>query len=229
MDIASKIIALIVAAIGAGVTIYNTFFKNESTRKRKYYESLLQPFIRECNKGKAFNTTEFVNNTVDRTDDNIPKYVFYLADLQIAEQKSKEQHMQTEDNLKKVLIADYLNLYPNENTKKCNFFDIIRKLFDYILILLSFYFIFLGALIISYQCLSLISNILTNLTAIFDSLFASFKTVVLGILIMFIGAFPVLLTEWSSKDMYTVKKKQIKKIISKKISRYDDRIDQYVF
>ena len=228
MDIASKIIALIVSAIGAGVTFYNTFFKSESKRKKKYYESLLQPFIRECDKGEAFNTAEFVKNTADRVDDNIPKYIFYLVDLQTAAQNSKEKHEPTEDNLKKVLIADYLNLYPNENTKKCDFFDIIRKLFDYTLILLSFYFIFLGALIISNQCLSLVSNILTNSNAIFDYLFSSLKTVLLGILILFIGAFPVLLTEWLSKDIYTVKKKRIQKIISTKIKRYDKRIDEYV-
>ena len=44
LDIVSKIVALIVAIIGAITTIFNVFFKGEQKRKEGYYTKLLKPF-----------------------------------------------------------------------------------------------------------------------------------------------------------------------------------------
>ena len=228
MDIASKIVALIVSAIGAGVTIYKTFFKGDHKRKQSYYISLLKPFIREYKNNNDINAIEFIHNTTDSVDDSIPKYIFYLAGSQTTNHNAKEKIEESNDCLRKVLIEDYFGLYPNERTKKFDFFDSVKKLLNYIYVLFSFLCIFVGALLVSSQFISLISNAFTNLDTLGNNLFIYLQAILLGTFILLVGVFPVLLSEWFSEDMYTVKKKRIQKIISNKIKRYDKRIDEYV-
>ena len=62
LDIASKLVALIVAAVGAITTIFNVFFKGERKRKEAYYDCLLKPFAIAYKKDPNINTVAFVQS-----------------------------------------------------------------------------------------------------------------------------------------------------------------------
>lgn len=243
IDTASKIVALVVATIGAGTTIYNIFFKGERGRKQAYYEYLLKPFVTAYKKNADMCAIEFVKSKVERDNDNIPKYVFHLIDLQTApsvemltqsdEKKQLEGHsngaaQENDETLRKVLIDDYLHLYSNEYNKKRNIFETVHKLLDYLMFLLLFLFVFYGALMMTNGILSSVSFLFTETGEHTNDWLWGVRDVLMGVVVSFAGLIPVKLSEWLSTDMYTVKKKRIQKMIDKKVRRYDRCIDDYV-
>jgi len=217
IDIASKIVALIVATIGAATTIFNIFFKGERGRKQEYYNGILKPFAVAYKKDPSINAIDFVKNRAEHGNDNIPKYIFYLIDSQ-----------DDDTLLKKVLIDDYLNLYPNEYNKKRNLFETVNKLLDYLMFLLLFLFVFMGALVMTSGSMTLISFLFAEKLPPLVDWWNGIKETLIGIAISLVGLIPVKLSEWLSKDMYTVKKSRIQKMITKKARRYDRSFDDYI-
>ena len=217
IDIASKIVALIVASIGAATTIFNIFFKGERGRKQEYYNGILKPFAVAYKKDPSINAIDFVKNRAEHGNDNIPKYIFYLIDSQ-----------DDDTLLKKVLIDDYLNLYPNEYNKKRNLFETVNKLLDYLMFLLLFLFVFMGALVMTSGSMTLISFLFAEKLPPLVDWWNGIKETLIGIAISLVGLIPVKLSEWLSKDMYTVKKSRIQKMITKKARRYDRSFDDYI-
>lgn len=220
LDIASKIVALVVATIGAATTVFNIFFKGERGRKQAYYDSILKPFAVAYKKDPSTNAIEFVKGRAEQDNDNIPKYIFYLVDMQL--------NQDDDTRLKKVLIDDYLNLYPNEYNKKRNLFETVHKLLDYLMFLLLFLFVFMGALVMTSGIMTLISFLFAETPHPFTDWWEGIKEALIGIGISLIGLIPVKLSEWLSKDMYTVKKSRIQKMINKKVRRYDRSFDDYI-
>lgn len=217
LTLANEVIALVVATIGAITTIFNIFFKGERKRKQAYYDRLLRPFSVAYKKNPSIDAKEFVENNIERDDDDIPKYIFYLVDTQVCE-----------DDLKKVLIDDYFNLYPNEYNKKRNLFETVHKLIDYMMFLLLFLFVFFGALVMTSGFMTLITLIFKEETSTLSDWWNGIKELLIGIVISSAGLIPVKLSEWLSKDMYSVKKRYVAKAIKKKIRRYDRSFDDYV-
>lgn len=216
IDIASKIVALIVATIGAATTIFNIFFKGERGRKQEYYNDILKPFAVAYKKDPSTNAIDFVKSRAEHGNDNIPKYIFYLVDSQ------------DDILLKKVLIDDYLNLYPNEYNKKRNLFETVNKLLDYLMFLLLFLFVFMGALVMTSGIMTLVSFLFAETLPPLVDWWNGIKETLIGIAISLVGLIPVKLSEWLSKDMYTVKKSRIQKMINKKARRYDRSFDDYI-
>ena len=220
IDIVSKIVALIVATVGAATTVFNIFFKGDRGRKQAYYDSILKPFAVAYKKDPATNAIEFVKSRAERDNDNIPKYIFYIVDM---------QPTQDDDSLlKKVLIDDYLNLYPNDYNNKRNVFETVQKLLDYMMFILLFLFIFIGAFVMTSGITTLISFLFAETLPPFADWWNGIKEALVGIAISLTGVFPVKLSEWLSKDMYTVKKSRIQKLINKKVRRYDRNFDDCV-
>lgn len=243
LDTASKIVALVVATIGAGTTVYNIFFKDEHGRKQTYYECLLKPFVTAYKKNTDMCAIEFVKSKVERDNDNIPKYIFYLIDSQTTqskeilmkpdaqkqlEERSNSAAQENDEKLRKVLIDDYMHLYSNEYNKKRNVFETVHKLLDYLMFLLLFLFVFYGVLMMTSGILSSASFLFTETVEHTSDWLQGFGDVLMGVVVSFVGLIPVKLSEWFSKDMYTVKKKRIQKIIDKKVRRYDRFLDDYV-
>ena len=107
LDIVSKIVALIVAIIGAITTIFNVFFKGEQKRKEGYYTKLLKPFAIAYKRDPNINAIDFVKHKVTPEDDEIPKYVFYLLDMPDIENDSS-------NNQECVSDQEHINiLHPN--------------------------------------------------------------------------------------------------------------------
>ena len=235
LDTASEIVALIISTIGAGSTIYKKLFNGERKRKQKYYESLLRPFIIKYRFKPTTDAIEFVINNMEGIDDAIPKYVFYLIDLHTKQLKELSQQEGTEqllnifnEKLTKILITDYLNLYPNEHTRTCNVFELTRKLLNYILLFLSFVSLFVGAFMIVGGFLSFVLCFFTQTATLLDDSLNNFWEFISGVIISFVGLIFAVLSDQLNEDMYTTKKKAIEKLVSKKIKRYDKSINNYV-
>ena len=227
LDTASKIVALIVATIGAATTIFDIFFKGDRGRKQAYYDCILKPFAVAYKKDSSISAIEFVKSSVDSDNDNIPKYVFYLIDTQITPGDDSPCR-QNDDVLKKVLIEDYLNLYPNVNNKKRNLFETVHKLLDYLMFLLLFLFVFMGALVMTSGAMTLITLFFAEMRPSLADCWNGIKEMLVGIAISLLGLIPVKLSEWLSKDMYAVKKSHIQKMINKRTRNYDRSFDDYI-
>ena len=237
LDIASKLVALIVAAVGAITTIFNVFFKGERKRKEAYYDCLLKPFAIAYKKDPNINTVAFVQSRAKREDDNIPKYVFFLLDAQqsaedelAGQQKNNatKEIAQNSDSLKKVLIDDYLTLYPNEYNKKRNLFEAVHKMLDYLMFLLTFLFAVIGSFVLTSGVMLLISSLLTNTPPIAADCLNGIKYIFIGLVVALAGIVPIKISEWQSHDMYSVNKRHIQKEINKKVSRYDKRFNEFI-
>lgn len=243
LDTVSKTVSLVVATIGAGTTIYKILFKNEYSRKQAYYKSLLKPFIVAYKKNPDMSVVEFVKSNAKYDNDNIPKYIFYLVDAKAAlsEEMTTQQNSQaqpennvncatqnSEEKLRKVLIDDYLALYSNEYSKKRNVFEIVHKSLNYLLFLLSFLFIFYGTLRITNGIVSLVSFLFADTFSPVGNWLLCIGEALFGIAVSFTGLFPIKISEWRGKDMYSIKKKPIQKLIHEKVRRYDRHFDNYV-
>lgn len=251
LDILSKVVAFIAAVIEAGRAAYNAAPKGVRGRKQTYYDKLLKPFLLEYKANKNLCTSQFVMSKVTRDDDNIPKYVFYLIDEInrkreeiLALQDNKEKQEDNIDNiinnianivikeddvkLRKVLIDDYLNLFSNEYNKKRDLFTIVQKVLGYSLFLLAFPFIFIGALLIVNELISVISCLCVEGGADAINWLHSLLVVLNGLVVSFIGLIPINISERLSNDMYTTKKKRILKLITQKVNRYDKHFDEYI-
>ena len=71
---------------------------------------MLKPFVVAYKINLDINITSFVYSKVDRSNDNIPKYVFYLIDKCQKEDEIEDKCIDNQNILKKVLIHDYFNL-----------------------------------------------------------------------------------------------------------------------
>lgn len=251
IDNIREIAALVVATISVLITIYNLIFKSERNRKQAYYECLLTPFVVTYKKDKDISAIEFVNSKVEQDNDNIPKYVFYLANMplkQTGEQSLQQdsKQLQTEnvgdeglDNdeiLKKVLIYDYIYFYPNEINMKNRLLGAALKIENLMLLFGFFFFIPSSAFLFSYGVMGLFSllsgNAILSIT-IFDyenaTWLRSLLEILLGVALVFLGFLCLKITEWLSNDMYTLKKKRILRMINRKVRIYDKQNAKYVF
>lgn len=73
-----SVVSIISGVIAALSLIYNTFLKGTYNRKRKYYNGILKPFIEKYKANRNINSIKFIKKISNCTDDEIPKYIFYL-------------------------------------------------------------------------------------------------------------------------------------------------------
>ena len=80
IDLWQKVIALAISIAGILTTIYRMVFVKRKRRQQAYYQKLLKLFIKAYHENNHINAVEFINEKVERNDDDIPKYIFYLMD-----------------------------------------------------------------------------------------------------------------------------------------------------
>lgn len=250
LDILSKIVAFLAATIEAGKSAYDVAFKVGHRRKQEYYECLLKPFVVAYKNDKEISAIRFVRSKVNRDNDSIPKYVFYLIDQQttrskempaqqdLQKQSKKSANIEPQDNdnkLKKVLIDDYLKLYANDFNRTRKSFEILLKLLRYVMIIVVVLLMFEGAWLIATGLLSLIFSPFSDTIEItrignweFNKWQWSLLEIIVGTCLSFVGLIPLEIFERISNDMYTIKRKRIQKIIEKKVRSYEDHQNEYV-
>lgn len=104
----------------------------------------------------------------------------------------------------------------------------------YLMFLLTFILTVSGAFLFAYGVTMLISHTMTIIlyllteTHLPEDFWSSILYIIGGFAISFLGFIPIRISEWMCNDMYTVKKKQIKKTIDEKVQRFDKRFNHYV-
>lgn len=220
-EIINAIVALITAIIGVLGTVYKIGFKKNDERLNEYYKNVLKPFIVEYKKNKKVNAAKFMKNVVKYDDDFVPKYVCSLMNSE-----SKEE-------LKKVLIYDYFEFYCNDSNIMKRIIDKIYKTMTFVIFFFSFVLLFYGIfdfssgfyMIVPFNIYSVSKN---TESAMFENDFQYIVRMLRGILFFFLSILCVKIASDSNEDIYTVKKKKIKKLINKRVKTYDKKIETVV-
>lgn len=223
LDTFKEIIAVIVAVIGVLTTIYKLGFKNNHSRTKEYYKSILNPFAVAYKENKNINSVKFIKKRAKRDNDNIPKYIFYLVDND------------KKDELRKVLLYDYFDFYDNDSNMMNKFARIISKGLIYVIVFLSYLFLFAGAILLVrivfmfFESLPYIQKIEIEFNGIIMKGGLSFLWLI-GMDFLFFIFYLVfmLFARFFNIDMYTFKEKRIKGMINHKIRVYDKRINKVV-
>lgn len=212
MENVTMVMAAISAVIGVIATIYKMLFRNDVKRVEKYYEEILKPFIIDYHKDRNVNVINFLDNKAERDNDVIPKYIFYLLD------NGKEKS----EDLKKVLLYDYIDIYPNDNNKMLRFMEMISKFLVFVMFTMSFSFLLYGAVSFSF-CLILFLQFIS------ENIRLAFELLGLSIICFVSSGVSIQMTRLINEDMYTLKEKRIRKLIQRKIKYYDKNITKYIF
>ena len=206
----NAVVAVISTVIGLIITIYKVFLKN-TKRAERYHEDILKPFIKDYRKKKNVNVIKFLNKKAERDNDAIPKYIFYLKD------KGKEKA----EDLKKILLYDYSDIYPNDNNKILRLLEMISKCLVFGLFVMSFSFSIYGAVCLSFGLISLSQFFLWNNMVPLEVLGLSIICFAVSMIVM-------QMTRVINVDMYTLNEKRIQRIIERKIKCYDKNSAKYI-
>lgn len=214
-----SVISVITSLIGCVTLFVRTFFGKGQKREKGYYEKILKPYVLELSKNKKLSTLSIVKGLVDRNDDDIPKYIFYLLD-------NKQ-----EEKLNKVLIYDYWSLYPNDDNTVYKVVDGFMKLLYYLLFFMALYSIVYGII----EFLDGLSGVLLFMSDLVKDKLIEGGTLnrvkeVLGVfgasvfcLGFGMGAF--LMDIYMNEDRYDITMKKITAMIKRKVRKYD-RLNQ---
>lgn len=226
LDDCIKIIGLIVPIMVFIGTIFNPEKNKTDKLKENYFEKLLAVYINEYKSNRNLNAVKFINKRYSMNDYFIPSYIFYLED-------KNEKEL-----LHKVLIVDYRNNFPQKRNSISNAINSI----EWILRIASFYmYDFIRALYIIaiFTIMFLISIIIFNINGSSVSIAIGAITIpevvfyIFAIIIMIIIL--IVLKYIQEKminkicDDYTMKEKEIEKILEKREQEYNNSDGYYIF
>lgn len=207
-------ISVITSIVTFITLIYNLGIKKSIKREAIYYKKVLQPFILKLSQNSEVNAIKIVKKLAERDNDNIPKYITFLID-------NGES-----DILKKVLICDYIELYPNDSNDLTKIINSAAKLMYYLLIFLSLFLIVVGTIIVT--------DGLVDLCSLRDgiSLKIMYKNVELltwqwhlvrsicGVICWGASILILKYNRLTNTDRYALSKNKIKNMINKKVKKY---------
>lgn len=224
MDKIQMYIAIATSVITFVTLIYNSGLKKGQKREKEYYEKILQPYIVELSKNSDIKALETVKEYIKRDDDNIPKYVIYLVDNN------------REDDLKAILIYDYFHLYPNDDNNLDKIADSLSKIMYYIIFIMSLIFLFLGIVSFVIGAFSIVyslsyefvkNNIVEEIAMTDWKL--SLKALIYGVLGVGMCKIFVYINKLINLDRYDLKKKKIEKLIKKKLKKFKNEQEKYIY
>lgn len=199
--------------------IIAAIFKGDSKRKKEYYDCLLKPYAMEYLKDDTVDAVSFVQNNAKRDNDSIPKYVFYLMGESQKKSANNIDKEEAKENLRKVLLTDYLELYDNDDNSKLSIMRMVKKGLIYVMFFMTFAFIFAGAL----GTVNFILSILEINSEVID-----IRSVIIGIISFALGIVTLILSLFLSDDMYTTKISKINRIVKRKVRCFKEPIGVYV-
>lgn len=215
-------ISIITSLIGCITLIVKTFFGKSQKREAAYYEKILKPYVLKLNKGKKISAVSVVSGLAKRNDDDIPKYIFYMLD------NAKEEELRC------VLLSDYMDLYPNEVNGIGKVLDIVYKVINYILVAVSFISLFYGIMYVMNGLLESISffSLLVQRETMEGSMQAKIEIIrnslVTGTILGLFSILSLKLSIVSNDDRYEIKRNKIEKMIRNKVRRYNRKNEKVV-
>lgn len=215
MEGMEAVVAVITAVITLVKTLMDLFGKKKRSRERKYYNCVLRPYV-VTKKDKKVRAVDFVKRRVRRNNDNIPKYVFYLID------KNREEE------LDKVLLYDYISLYPNGANQLNVVAEFAIKFVHGICYMGALFFMVFGGFLLSLSLSVWVVNIVSSLVVegvkiAFQELilWENVSRIIYSILCLFGGVLLMKVCVKNEVDRYTIEKKKIEKKIEAKLKYYD--------
>ncbi len=207
-------ITSLINSIGALIVQFKSKKKNKC---EEYYEKVLIPFLTEYHDNSEIDCISFFKQKIKRSDEYVPPYLFYIYD-----NSSGENRDYANEEMKKVLLMDYKKYYKNfSNTALIT----IEKIANYLCIVCSIELLALAALfmyLIIYTTTLMLGDLISltkdNMKTLILSLAEECGITFLALLILMVLFYIVFN---SITDEYSLKIKDIKKIISKKVDNYD--------
>ncbi len=211
-----KVFEIISIAIAAIATVYKVLFKNNEDKSKQYFEKILLGFVNAHYIDNNMDCIEYIRNRISKKNEYIPTYLHYLVD--------------NNDNskLKKVLLFDYCRFYKNDDSELNKMLRVTEKIMHFILL-----FLYAGSIILlMFECLggliffifhtkSLVSETVSVFGLNFPRI-AWYLIFFIGIIIVIIVyALIISLFQSFHEDDYTLKTKNIEKLIEKKVKYYD--------
>lgn len=221
------IVSIVVSIITTCTLIYNTFFKGRYKREREYYNKVLMPFIKKLKAGNE-NALKEIKKKISTTDEFVPKYVIYLMD---SARNTKDAKL-VDEKLAKIFIYDYLDIYPNDNNRMSKLMRIICKIAEYALCIAAYFFLLHGCIYIVMALGFFCVNVYDRRVDLLSASKTDMRIVylILVAIVCFAVCYGVLFTiKIINDDRYTIQKKEIEKMIQKKVKIYDKRHDKYVY
>lgn len=191
MDIFNTI--SITTVIGFILSFFNVENKKYNENKEKYFTEFLVPFYKEYKINEDINYNLFISLFHDYNKVFIPQYIHILV--------STGKY----DKLKKVLLNDYVDLFPNKFNVFFTAWSNLGTAFNYIFLL----FIMILMAFLPFVLI----------TAINETYFSK-NLIVVGLYYLMFFLF---LRESFSNDMYTFNSKRIDRMIDKKVKEFDKR------
>lgn len=203
-------------------SIYKLIFKEGREREENYYQTVLKPYIFQYIKCEEIDTINVIKTKIKRNDNNVPPYVFYLVDEGI------------EEDLRRVLIYDYMTIYPNDANRLGRIMEFILKIIFYLFFTLSVLSMLICTFFLSYGLLDTLSAIVNALLSVVTSKEIVliewneiFATIVCGLIFEGVSVTCIKLANAYNIDRYTIKKKKIQGIIKRTLRKYEKNIDKY--
>jgi len=210
MEKVQLVLSVVSSIITTGIILYNTLFKGSRKREKEYYEKILKPCMVLLKKEKKVNLVKEVRKLVKRDDDTVPKYVFYLIDNNRGEE------------LEKVLVEDYYDLYENDNKSIRNIINVVQKITLFLMVCITLFFVFFAVTCIFVGILSLIAEIFNRSYAENTIKWGScIAYILLGIASYAISSGYMKLVKGTNLGRYTTNIKIMEKIIKQKVKSYD--------
>lgn len=215
MEGIESIVAVITAVITLVKTLTDLLGKKNRSRERKYYNCLLKPYV-VMKKDKKIKAVDFVKKRINRGNDNIPKYVFYLSD------KDREEE------LDKVLLYDYISLYPNGANRLNVAAEFTIRFIHGICYVAALFFMLFGGFLLSAGLSVWIMDIGSSL--FYEGVRMAFQKLILwenvqriiySSLCLLGGLLLMKVCVKNEVDRYTIEKKKIEKKIAAKLKYYD--------
>lgn len=213
METISTITSAIVSIVSVTPIIKDRIFSIK--RVRTYYKKLIIPYLNELIKNKNIDSCEFIKKQYKRTNENIPKYITYLVDIN------------DNERLKKVLLYDYCFIYKNEKNNTLNFLNNFKSVTTFILNLLVIATLALSGLFITmflYLSCEEIINVFNKNPFDFKN---SISYLVLSVFLFLLSLFLFNIIPNLSQDAYTLKLYDIKKRVNEKVDWYDKNYNNH--
>ncbi len=215
------IITVLTSVIGLFTLLYKLWIKNNRKREERYYNDVLKPIMVKIKTNKEIELLDSVKELIGEYNDDVPKYIYHLIDCK------KEQE------LRKVLISDYMSLYPNEDNRVLSAMDIFMKIMNYILLIFAFVLLIIGvySLGVCFPALFVyMINMFLEILKVTSIGIVNGRTYftyfIIGIVSIGIGIWLLKTSTLFEDDRYTMRIKFIEKMINKKISRYEKQCDK---
>lgn len=211
----------IIATVGAIIPLIVAYFNKEKIKNTKlkdeYFEKLLVPYISECKKDNDLSAVTFIKMRYSYNNFFIPTYIFKLVD-------NNETEL-----LKKVLIVDYWDTYPNKENNIHNTLNNLSEIVDFLIVYIFRLMMLLLTFSLFFVIVLLFAGIFSYLIGggIESNVGSYIVYLIIGVPLLIYIKFSLKRIINSSADCYTMKNSKIEDLLKKIEKKYNKNFNKY--